>query len=158
MSDWSRSALEADGFTGWVPFAELTVVRPPRAPGVYVVLRAEPQAPVFLERSVGGWFKGLDPSVALDVLALEWVTDASIVYIGKATSLRSRLDQYRKFGEGKAIGHRGGRYIWQLADSADLLVAWKETPDELPNVVESRMIADFRSANGDRRPFANLKD
>jgi hypothetical protein len=30
-------------------------------------------------------------------------------------------------GRGELAGHWGGRYIWQLSDSADLIAAWKVT-------------------------------
>ena len=71
------------------------------------------------------------------VLQNNWVDDAIVVYIGKATNLRAKLGQYRRYGLGRPVGHQGGRYIWQLADHAELLVAWRETPDEAPHVVKN---------------------
>lgn len=110
----------------------------------------------------GGWFRGKDPNVAEAVLRANWVENASVLYIGKAgdpgksATLRSRLTQYLKFGDDKAVGHWGGRYIWQLADAQELCVAWKPLPDGEPSVVETALIAAF-SAHYGRRPFANLR-
>ena len=73
----------------------------------------------------------------------------------KATNLRKRLSQLLRFGAGSAIGHWGGRYLWQLADSADLLIAWKPTPEADPRSEEKQMLDEFVSLHG-RLPFANL--
>ena len=156
--DWTREGLTADGFIGWVPFNALTSTKPPTGPGIYVVLRSGTDPVRFLERSVAGWFKKRDPSVALTELNENWLVDQSVVYIGKANRLRRRLGEYRRYGAGKNVGHWGGRYVWHLSDHAELLVAWKETPDESPKQVERRWIAQFRSDHADRRPFANLDD
>ena len=61
------------------------------------------------------------------------------------------------FGAGKPIGHRGGRYIWQLPGADKLQVCWMPTPNEELKYVESRLIQEFKSLYG-KRPFANLQD
>lgn len=77
------------------------------------------------------------------------------MYIGKATSLRKRLGQLLRFGAGANVGHWGGRYLWQLADADDLVIAWKETPMIDPRMVEASMLQDYVTHYG-RLPFANL--
>ncbi|WP_067867601.1 hypothetical protein [Nocardia vermiculata] len=57
---------------------------------------------------------------------------------------------------GHTVGHTGGRYIWQLADSPELLVAWREESDA--SMLEQSMIQSFKAMHGGRRPFANLRD
>jgi hypothetical protein len=89
----------------------------PKTGGVYVVIRTEIGPPSFLKKSIGGWFKGKDPTVPAQALTADWVDGAEVVYIGKADELRRRLGQFAKFGAGEAIGHWGGRLIWQLANS-----------------------------------------
>jgi hypothetical protein len=51
-TSWTREALEAAGFEGFVPFTELRVTKPPKLPGIYVVLRPSTAPPSYLERSV----------------------------------------------------------------------------------------------------------
>ena len=159
---WSRHALEHGGFVGFVPFAALATADVPAAPGVYAVVRPGGGAPAFSATNPAGRFKGKDPSVAVDVLAKNWVEGPEVLYIGKATlgstgkrGLQKRIDEYRRIGAGQPVGHWGGRYIWQLEDRDALLVAWNVTEED-PAVVESRMLAHFVERYG-VLPFANLR-
>ena len=60
-----------------------------------------------------------------------------------------------RFGQGKNIGHYGGRLIWQLKHSGDLVICWKGLPTEDPRKVEVKLIQEFVSKYSNR-PFANL--
>jgi hypothetical protein len=152
-------AFTVDGFGSFVRFADLPTSDVPTGPGVYIVTRPTMTPPVFLPHSPAGWFKGKDPSVPLPELQMSWVPGEFVVYIGKANAgvsgrrgLRKRLDEYRRHGAGQPVGHWGGRMIWQLADSAELLVAWRQEDDA--RTLEKAMIADFVAVYG-KRPFAN---
>lgn len=153
------------GFTGFKKMETLLndSTSIPKMKGVYMVLRINPEPPKFLKTGTGGHFKGKDPNVSISILNSNWVEDTIVVYIGKAGSegssatLHSRLNQYFKFGQGKNIGHHGGRLIWQLGDSKDLIVCWKALPKDDPRNIESGLIRDFVSIYS-ARPFANLAD
>lgn len=157
-----EQALRAGGFTGFKTFAELDMNEVPRGPGIYAVLKPAGHQHAFIEQSAGGWFKQKDPSVLEDSLAAQWVSDADVLYIGKAGAgttgtrgLRKRIQEYADFGRGKPVGHWGGRLIWQLAESQSLVIAWKVLPGSEVNEAEARYHAEFRQSYG-RLPFANL--
>lgn len=155
----SRATLTARGFVGFVPFAELPHSAVPTAEGVYVVLRPAASPPAFLERSPAGGRAGRDPSAPTADLRRAWVPGADIVYIGKAAGrrgLNQRLNAYRRQGEGRNAGHSGGGYIWQLADSGDLLVAWCAGGEPPAARAEAELIAEFTALHG-ALPFANRK-
>jgi hypothetical protein len=126
----------------------------PGSSGVYAIVREETDEPAFLERSGGGWWKGKDPTVTHDKLLAKWVDGTPTVYIGKADSLRSRLDLLIGFSRGEAIMHWGGRYLWQLEGCERLLVAWRVEPEFAGT--ETDLIDEFIDTYG-RLPFANLK-
>lgn len=151
--------LKDIGFKGFITKGELfkdsSMI--PVDGGVYLVLNMDSESPMFLGIGTGGNHKNKNPNVSLDVLKENWVDGVKVVYIGKATSLRTRLRAYFAFGQGKKASHYGGRLIWQLANSRGLIVCWKSLPNENPAEVETLLIKTFKG-QFNKRPFANLKD
>lgn len=162
-----REMLEALGFEGFKSMEELMVGAKSQIPaqmGVYVILRESDLEPNFMEEGTGGFFKGKNPNVSITELCSNWVYGTSIVYIGKAggtgssATLNKRLSQYLRFGQGANVGHWGGRYIWQLQDSRDLVVCWRKLSSNEPREIEQQMIKEFKAQHSGKRPFANLTD
>lgn len=160
-SPFTRAHLTDRGFQGFARFTDLPTTPVSGASGVYVVLRESDDVPSYLPSSPAGRFKGRDPSVAPATLAAAWVDGERLLYIGRAAAGRSgrrglskRLDEYRRNGSGEPVGHWGGRYIWQLADHEDLLIAWRADDD--PTAVEADLLDEFVADHG-RLPFANLR-
>ncbi len=151
-ASWDRRGLEAAGFEGFVTFGELAAAKVPSEAGIYVVMRTSTAAPELLDSTharVGSAYPVAD-------LTARWVPDVAVIYIGKADAkvggLRKRLGQYARRGS----SHRGGRSIWQLADHAELLVAWSATAGVPAGDVETRYCESFQKAYG-RLPFANRR-
>ena len=149
---FSRQHLASWGFDGFVPLSARAIWQAavPTLPGSYAVIRGSSEPPSFLEQSVGGHFKGQDPTVSVDPVKAKWVDGATTLYIGRASNLRQRLLLLARYGEGAPVAHWGGRYLWQLADHDRLLVAWLVGPDH-----EGELVAAFERTYG-RLPFANL--
>ena len=136
----------------------------PAEKGIYAVLRANPGPPVFRPLNPAGRLADRDPTVPLTELADVWVPDAVVLYLGRANldqadkyGLGERIQKLREFGSGVPVRHWAGRYLWQLADSADLLVAWKPTPGRDSDDVRSALIDEFAVRFG-KPPFANRKE
>lgn len=166
MNFSSQDDLRKAGFSGFHPIRDLQASRcadAPRSAGVYMIVRQSGASPSFLQTSCGGHFKGRNPTVPAEVLRANWVDGTVVVYIGKAgggtsnATLQKRLDSYMRFGTGAPVGHWGGRYIWQLSDSEDLLVCWVAPAGEDAIQLETRLIQEFARQHG-KRPFANLRD
>ena len=157
--------LRRNGFSGFVSAAALRqdLTQIPDIRGVYMVVREIGNRPQFRATGSGGHYKRTDPNVPIEKLHKNWVEETCVLYIGKAgdehsqATLRSRLRQYLQFGAGKPIGHKGGRYIWQLWDAEDLLFCWKPLPSGNPPKEETALLAAFKCQYEGRLPFANLK-
>jgi hypothetical protein len=161
--------IKQSGFIGFKKMSELfkdssTISN---IKGVYFVLYLDNKPPKFLVVGTGGYFKGRNPNVSLEKLESNWVEDTLVVYIGKAggmfkykesdATLKSRLKTYFSFGKGNKAAHSGGKYIWQIENSNDLVVCWNPTPNKEPADIETNFIKEFTKQNG-KRPFANHKD
>ena len=155
--------IHARGFRGFLPVSTLkaTLVSTnyldtvPRQSGVYLVLNPTPEAPKWLSKSVGGHFKGEDPTVTSIYLEKNWVNGANILYVGETQrTLKKRVSELIQFGSGRPIGHKGGRLIWQLENHNDLLICWltHNNPVEMKN----KILEEFKSKYS-VLPFANLR-
>ncbi|MBS2037611.1 hypothetical protein JST97_21670 [bacterium] len=153
-------SLQDLGYQGFQTFQRLSedVSEIPLQAGVYVVEWGGGE-PDFLTRGSGGHSKG-DPNVPVSLLRAQWISEASILYVGKAgasgskATLRSRVKQMLEFGQGKPAKHYGGRYLWQLRQAASLRLAWKCGD---PTLLEQELLSQFTAYYG-RLPFANLQE
>lgn len=154
QSTFDQAHLTRLGFAGWLPLQTLSApsASVPRRSGIYVVTHAA-AVPQFLGRSVGGRFKGKDPTVSEESLTARWLDGAATLYIGRASNLRSRITLLARYGQGEPVAHQGGRYLWQLAAHDQLQVAWRL--EDNPVLAETMLLEDFESAFG-QLPFANL--
>lgn len=166
----SINSIKANSFKGFTTIGELFIdysdVDDER--GNYLVLYLTDKEPEFVYPGVGGFFKVKDPNVPVSVLQSNWVYGTIVVNIGQAGGIRAgkwsevtlhgRIGKYLRFGKGKNVSHKGGRYIWQLKDYKDLVLCWKPWPNKMrdPKEVESQMLQDFKNIYG-KLPFANLK-
>ena len=162
----SIAALEARGFQGFRAVGALhdgRCLEVPVVRGVYALVRESLAEPEFLATSVGGWYRGQDPSVDRARLEAEWVPGAQVLYYGRASGpgvrslLQQRVKRYLRFGKGKRLAHWGGRLVWQLEDHEALLMAWLPTPDQDPALLEAELLREFQEQHG-RLPFANLSE
>lgn len=156
-----RTGLLACGFVGFERFKRIDLTLVPSPPGVYVVLREKESRPIFLDHSPAGWFKGQNPTVPVAELDAAWPDGAHCVYIGKAGSgapsgrgLRQRIREFRQYGDGRPVGHQGGRRIWQLADADEYVLSWLPTPGRDPEVLEAQLLRAFVAEYG-KRPIGN---
>lgn len=155
--------IKMHGFTGFITVQSLWNDKSilPKQKGVYLVLNPDFKNTKFLFPGVGGFFKDKNPNVTIEELKKNLVPDSLVVYIGKAGSpngnanLYKRLGQFLHFGQGKNIGHWGGRLIWQLANHKDLIICWKVTQGEDPREVEKKLIDEY-CRKFHKLPFANL--
>ncbi|MEU1447954.1 hypothetical protein ABZ474_43190, partial [Streptomyces mirabilis] len=79
---------------------------------------------------------------------------AHVTREGGAEGRGRRGNAFRRQGQGRNAGHSGGEYIWQLADSDTLLVAWRSVADPPAGQAEAELIAEFIVLHG-VLPFAN---
>jgi hypothetical protein len=164
---WDVALLRESGFRGFHSISHLQRTRCLEVPverGVYAIVRDTDLPPEFMEKSVGGWYRQMDPSVPVDELKTRWVEGAQVLHIARAGGpgvrnlLQQRVKRLIRFGQGKAIAHLGGRYVWQLRDHVALRVAWRTAAgDEDPAAIEASLLEGF-VARHERLPFANLRE
>ncbi len=150
LNDFDRGCLS--GFSNPISFAGLRAAHHrdiPSEAGVYIVIWPFDVTPQFLPRGTGGSHKRRDPNVPVAELETRWVPETRLLYFGKAggpqekTTLKKRISTYSRFGMGRGASHWGGRAIWQLPESEELLLCWKPLTDEPPRCVEQRLIRLF---------------
>lgn len=143
----------------------------PKMSGVYfVIIPPIFNLESFIYPGTGGYYKGNDPNIPIEDLKDKWVKGADILYIGRAggvrangkpytTDLKTRIRTLLNFGNmNDKAAHWGGRYLWQYANSRELLVYWYVCKDDENAVLlEKRLINDFKGQYG-KIPFANISE
>ena len=131
-----------------------------RDPNIPIVL---PDIDLNMENDLINWI-----ITKTETLFGNWVEDADILYIGRAggtfrsgkisnSNLKERIIKLFQFGNGKNVGHWGGRYLWQHSESYDFRVYWYECNDnENPIDLERKLLNEF-IIEYKKLPFANLK-
>lgn len=155
--------IKKDGFKGFKRVKDLreNSLFIPQDKGVYLVLKPRDMDVKFLETGTGGHTKG-NPNVSIDKLKAKWIEDTLVLYVGQTGSksedrtLYERIDELLRFGQGENIGHWGGRYLWQINHSEELVICWKEMKDEDPEEIKNQLLWDFESEYS-KLPFANLQ-
>ncbi len=156
--------LSSIGFTGFATVEQLRcgqLRQVPNGPGVYAVVVPDGYVPDFQLSNPGGQIRGRDPTVSVETLKRNWVNTSRIIYFGKAggystsRGLNTRIGELLKFGEGRRVAHRGGRYLWQLSESQDFLIGWLTLRGLEPRKFERSLLQLFVNLHG-RLPFANL--
>ena len=162
--DFSGAGLKRAGFEGFLSVAQLMDAGARRAipdgTGVYAVLYTGADPPKLLATSTAGWFKGKDPTLPIEELDARWVGGAPVVYIGMTgdgprAGLRTRIRALVRFGTGHNIGHAGGRALWQLPSSGDLLVCWRPTTTGAEAVADERRLLTLFRSRYNQLPYAN---
>jgi hypothetical protein len=162
--DFGGAGLKKAGFVGFRSVTDLLDAHLrreiPVGSGVYVVTYTGEQPPEFLQTSTGGWFKRNDPTLELEELEARWVKRARVVYIGMtgdgpSAGLRTRIRALVRYGTGHNIGHAGGRALWQLPSSGDLVVCWRPTKNGAEAVSEERRLLNAFRDQHKRLPLAN---
>jgi hypothetical protein len=156
--NFTRSGLADAGYDGFVAIGDLRTTKcrdVPLGPGTYIVVLPEGFEVRFLDSNPGGRFKGRDPTVTRSFLEARWVPDTDLLYVGSSKGMQKRITDFLLFGvEGRPVAHWGGRLIWQIANSRDLLVAWRQCNDH--GIAEKKLLRDFEARYG-RLPPANLR-
>lgn len=160
---WDRNALVDRGFCGFIPIRRLSSEDIPELPGVYAVLAPGDRQLSVGTKSQGGHFKGNDPTMDVSLLEDRLLPDTNLLYLGAAEAgsagnrgLRARVGELLSFGKGRAVGHWGGRALWQLESPEDLLLAWMPCPPHGATKAKSDLLSEFRKLHG-QLPFANLR-
>ena len=154
----SIKALKKNGFKGFVSVKDLCNGKGciPDKQGVYLVLLPKGSKMDFNIKNPAGIRGGRNPTVSLNELKQNLVSNTVILYIGKAKKLNERIHCYLKHGMGSdSAAHWGGRMIWQLRDSQNLLFCWKLS-DKVDSFEDERELINSFCEFYKKRPFANL--
>ena len=155
----SIESLKENGFEGFKSVNDLLQskikeVIPPEQ-GVYLVLFPLGSEVDYMDKNPAGIRGGRNPTVDIEVLRQNFVENTIVLYIGKAKRLSERIDCYLKHGQGNdKAAHWGGRMIWQLKDSQNLLFCWKKS-DKIDSFEDERELINSFCKEFGRRPFAN---
>ena len=81
-------------------------------------------------------------------------SDRRCLYIGESDNLQHRIALFLQYGRGEDVPHRGGRAIWQITNSRELILAWCVCANH--EDVKAMLLSSYRQNFG-TLPMANQK-
>lgn len=145
---------------------------PTSRPGIYIIALPAPiQIPPFSQSAIEQWIRTAPrmrlsaiphalPTFSSITAALGefWLAEEKILYIGKATCLRTRLSQFYRHQLGIRRPHAGGHWLKTLKVVPECPIYYSEC--EQPRAAESQLLKLFTLLCGSKlheptTPFAN---
>lgn len=145
---------------------------PIKSPGIYIIALPVPiEIPPFSRSTIEQWIRSAPrmrisaipdalPTFPLIANSLRdfWLSEEKVLYIGKATCLRTRLGQFYRHQLGVRRPHAGGHWLKTLEVLPECLISYSEC--EKPRAAETRLLSLFAELCGSRSyepttPFAN---
>lgn len=121
----------------------------PEKKGIYIVIKSKEMKIEFsMDTTAIKEYKNKSMIYNIDLLNDKFEqSDKEILYIGKVggkrNNLKQRISQYVRYGYGEVNNHRGGRAIWQIADSKSLLLGFIECDN--PEKIEKELLEEYES-------------
>lgn len=129
----------------------------PASPGIYLVgVPFDGFEPDISDRTTGPMFvKGRSMLYPAHKLRVKFESsDRRCLYIGESDNLQHRVALFLQYGRGEDVPHRGGRAIWQITNSHELILAWRLCADH--KNVKSKLLSSYWQNFG-ALPMANQK-
>lgn len=120
----------------------------PEKPGIYFVKKGKEKPTLRIREDLKGHREAIEKKY-------NTIGESEVLYIGKATNLRTRITEFILHGYDIMHRHSGGQYIFALGEWQSFKIEYTECNDCEDE--EYRKIEEFKKTHNDTLPFANLK-
>ncbi|MDR3598834.1 hypothetical protein [Clostridium sp.] len=152
MKNLNIKELKNKGYKGFIRIGSLknnySIL--PELSGVYLILIPKDFIVKFLKDGT------TNSGDSINYLQNNWVKGAKILYIGSSNNLRKHVKQLVDSRNNSVDRFPGGRHLWKLKDSLDLLISWNVIDTNECKQEKKYLLNEFM-VRYSKPPFANCQ-